>query len=88
MRTALQGRFSIPDDNALHADLCSPGYRYDSQGRLLLESKQDIKRRGMPSPDSADAVALTFSEPGGSPIPRSKATNFNRRIEYPTYGVA
>jgi hypothetical protein len=30
-----------------------------------------------------DAVALCFSEPLGSPIPRSMATNFNRRIEYP-----
>jgi hypothetical protein len=88
MRTVLQGRFSIPDDDALHADLCSPGYRYDSQGRLLLESKQDMKRRGMPSPDSADAVALCFSEPGGAAIPRSKATNFNRKIIYENYGVA
>ena len=88
MRTALQGRFSIPDDDALHADLTSVGYKYDSSSRLLLESKQDMKRRGMPSPDSADAVALCFSEPGGAAIPRSKATGFNRKIIYENYGVA
>jgi hypothetical protein len=88
MRTALQGRFSIPDDDALHADLTSVGYKYDSSSRLLLESKQDMKRRGMPSPDSADAVALCFSEPGGAAIPRSKATNFNRVINYPNLGIA
>ena len=88
MKNALQeGRFSIPDEDALHADLTSCGYKYDSSGRLVLESKIDMKKRGMPSPDSADAMALTFSEPEGSPIPRSIALNFNRRIEYPDMGV-
>jgi hypothetical protein len=87
MKNALvEGRFQIPDDDALHADLTSCGYKYDSSGRLLLESKIDMKKRGMPSPDSADAMALTFSEPEGSPIPRSIATNFNRVIHYPNQG--
>jgi len=44
-------------------------YKYDSLGRLV-QSKQDIKKRGMPSPDSADAMALCFSEPEGSAIHR------------------
>jgi hypothetical protein len=83
----IEGRFSIPDDDGLHADLTSCGYKYDSSGRLILESKQDMKKRGMPSPDSADAMALTFSEPEGSPIPRSIATNFNRTIQYPNMGI-
>jgi hypothetical protein len=83
MKNALQeGRFSIPDDDALHADLTSCGYKYDSSGRLVLESKQDMKKRGMPSPDSADAMALTFSEPEGSAIPHSSLIGFNRVIEY------
>jgi hypothetical protein len=46
-----------------------------------------VKKRGMPSPDSADAMALTFSEPEGLPIPRSIATNFNRVIHYPKLGI-
>lgn len=88
MKNALQeGRFSIPDEDALHADLTSCGYKYDSSGRLLLESKIDMRKRGMPSPDSADAMALTFSEPEGSPIPRSIATNFHRVIVYPRMGI-
>ncbi len=82
-----QGRFSIPDDDALHADLTSCGYKYDSSGRLVLESKQDMRKRGMPSPDSADAMALTFSEPEGSAIPRSTLINFNRQILYPDSGA-
>lgn len=52
----------IPDDDALQADACGPGYRYDSNTRLVLEKKDDMRRRGVPSPDLWDAVALTFSE--------------------------
>jgi hypothetical protein len=72
LKTALQGQ--------LHADLCSVGYKYMSDGKLLLEAKEDMKKRGMPSPDEGDAVALCFSEPNGSPFPRSNG--FNRAIEY------
>lgn len=53
----------VPDDDALHADLVAPSYSYDSSGRLLLESKDDMKKRGIRSPDLADALALTFAHP-------------------------
>jgi len=53
-------------------------------GRLVLESKDDMKKRGMPSPDEGDAVALCFSEPGGAPVVAN--SNFNRVIEYPNQG--
>lgn len=53
----------IPDDNALHADACGPSYKYDSMQRLQLESKADMRKRGVKSPDGWDAVALTFAEP-------------------------
>ena len=72
------GRFQLPDDDALQADLVSTGYKHTSDGKLLLESKQDMRRRGVPSPDLADAVALCFSEPDGSPFPKKK--NFNRDL--------
>ena len=52
----------------------------------MLEAKEDMKRRGVPSPDEGDAVALCFSEPNGSPVPRSVAMNFNRKINYPELG--
>jgi hypothetical protein len=60
--------------------------RDDSAGRLVLESEDDMRRRGMPSPDEGDAVALTFTEPGGSAFVR--VSNFNRRIEYSECGYA
>jgi hypothetical protein len=62
------GRFKLPDRDTLQADLVSCGYKYDSAGRLLLESKEDMRRRGVPSPDEGDAVALCFTEPGGEPL--------------------
>lgn len=54
---------SIPDDDSLEADLCAPQYSYDSSRRLKLERKEDMKKRGIRSPDSADALALTFAVP-------------------------
>ncbi len=50
----------IPDDDDLHGALCSLGYSYRVNGQLLIESKDDLRARGMPSPDEADALSLTF----------------------------
>jgi hypothetical protein len=81
-RALEEGRFSIPDDDALQSDLVSCGYRYRSDGRLLLESKEDMKKRGLPSPDLADACALTFCEPHGSGVVRGKDFNKDLRDRY------
>lgn len=53
----------IPDIDSLQADACAPGYHYDTSQRLLLESKEHMRARGVSSPDEWDAVALTFAEP-------------------------
>ncbi len=53
----------IPDDNALHADLCGIKYKFDSNSRLQMESKDDMKKRGIRSPDTAEALAQTFAYP-------------------------
>ncbi len=53
----------IPDSDSLQADACGPSYKYDSNSRLQLEAKADMRRRDVPSPDEWDAVALTFAEP-------------------------
>ena len=73
-----EGRFSLPDSDSLQADMVSVGYKYQSDGKLLLEAKADMRKRGVPSPDEADAVALCFSEADGSPYPRDK--NFHRDL--------
>lgn len=51
---------SIPDDSALCDQLTNREYGYDNTSRLQLEKKDDMKKRGLASPDRADALALTF----------------------------
>lgn len=55
--------FELPDSDSLHSDLCNIRYRYDSKSRMLMEKKEDMKKRGIRSPDEADALALTFAMP-------------------------
>jgi hypothetical protein len=51
----------IPDDSELTDDLINIKCFYDNKHRIQLEKKSDMKRRGLASPDNADAVALTFA---------------------------
>lgn len=57
------GGADVPDLDVLQTDACAPGYSYDTQQRLVLESKEHMAARGVRSPDVWDAVALTFAEP-------------------------
>jgi hypothetical protein len=57
------GGADIPDLDSLQADACGPGYSYDVNQRLLLESKEHMRARGIRSPDDWDAIVLTFAEP-------------------------
>jgi hypothetical protein len=56
-------RGSIPNDPELETDLTGPGYKHDKHDRLVLESKDDMKRRGLASPNRGDALALCFAQP-------------------------
>lgn len=51
----------IPDDDTLHGELCSLGFKENSSGQIQIESKDDLRARGMNSPDIADAFSLTFT---------------------------
>lgn len=52
----------LPDNRELQDDLTGPEYRFnDKTHKLMLESKIEMKRRGLPSPDFGDALALTFA---------------------------
>ncbi len=63
MRDWLKTGGCIPDDSELKADLEGPEYGFDAKERLQLEKKQDMKERGLASPDTAEALALTFAQP-------------------------
>ncbi len=54
---------SIPKDRFLKTDLISPMMKPDSRGTIFLESKKDMKSRGLASPDAADAICVTFAFP-------------------------
>jgi hypothetical protein len=51
----------IPKNDQLRAELCAPTYGFTSSGKIKVEGKSELKRRGMRSPDIADALCLTFA---------------------------
>jgi hypothetical protein len=52
---------SLPDDDALCAQLAMPGFHLNTKSELVIESKADMQDRGEASPDDADAFVLTFA---------------------------
>lgn len=72
------GGADIPDLDSLQADACGPAYSYDVNQRLLLESKEHMRARGVRSPDDWDAIALTFAEPVAEVIDHSPKFSFAR----------
>ena len=54
---------AIDSSPRLEADLTGPGLREDLKQRIWLESKKDMAKRDVLSPDEGDALALTFAQP-------------------------
>jgi len=52
---------TIPDDEKLIAELTAPTFTFLSTGKMKVEGKDEMKRRGLKSPDLADAFVLTFA---------------------------
>lgn len=65
LRTWLGGG-GIPQDRELIADLTGPGYGFNADNQIVLERKEDMKKRGLSSPDCGDALAATFAYPVGA----------------------
>jgi len=69
---ALRTRFEAgdididPDDDDLAAQLGAIKYKYTARQQIQIESKADMKKRGLPSPDRADALMLTAA---ATPLP-------------------
>lgn len=64
------GGADIPDQDSIQADACAPGYHYNANSYLLIESKEHMRDvRKIRSPDEWDAVALTFAEPVSDDTP-------------------
>ena len=52
---------SIPNDPVLISELSAPSYKLTSAGKIGVETKDEMKARGLKSPNAADALALTFA---------------------------
>lgn len=51
---------ALPDDPVLKAQLSLPTWDGSTGGKIMVESKKALKRRGIQSPDHAEALMLTF----------------------------
>jgi hypothetical protein len=57
-------RGAIPTKNdRLAMDLTGPGFHLNKKNKLVLEAKESMQKRGVASPDSGDALSLTFAQP-------------------------
>ncbi len=63
LREWLRAGGAYPDDQVTYDDMIGPEYIVKENGKIMLESKKDMKKRGLPSPNRADALALTFARP-------------------------
>lgn len=63
VRDGLKSGLAIVKDQRLEFELLAPNYTYDKDNAILLEKKKDMKKRGLQSPDIADALALTYAYP-------------------------
>jgi hypothetical protein len=63
MKDFIASGAQLPDDRELETDLTGIEYGFDGKQRYVLETKEDMKERGLDSPDSADALALSFASP-------------------------
>ncbi len=52
---------TLLDDEELIAELSSVTYKFNSEGQIIVESKDELKKRGLRSCDVADAWNLTFA---------------------------
>lgn len=56
----VNGDIQLPNDEQLMAELASIKYKFTPRGQIQIESKDDMKKRGMHSPDKSDALMLSF----------------------------
>lgn len=57
------------DDKPLANDLAGPGYHLNESRKLVIESKADMAKRRVKSPDDGDAFMLTFAQPVAQSVP-------------------
>lgn len=76
-------------DEKTAAELAGPRFKYASSGKIKVESKDDMRGRGVPSPNRADALLLTLAGENVSAISGSKhgASNWNEPLKRKIAGI-
>jgi hypothetical protein len=67
LREALEsGTAALADDDELRADLSALRYGFTPDGRIVIEGKDEVRKRLGRSPDRGDAVALALAAAAGT----------------------
>jgi hypothetical protein len=74
---------TVPRHDRLVNEVTSIRYRFTSDGRMRIESKDEMKRRGLASPDVADALALTFAAGTDMAVGYMPDARHRRRVTTP-----
>ena len=88
-RDWLKAGGAIPADPTLRDELQAPEIVPRIDGKVQIESKKDMKSRGIPSPNRADALVLSFAFPVVKRSPLDAYRNQSRqpRGEYDPYAT-
>ncbi len=78
----LKSTAQIPDDPELEVDLTAPQYGYSNKQQIQLEKKDDMKRRGLASPDLGDTMAMTFAVAVRARLQDDDEWEYWRRYKY------
>lgn len=79
----------LPRDEDLMAELAGPRFKFSSSGKLQVESKDDMRKRGLRSPDLADAVCMTMAADAATAIYGVSASgSWSRPLKRNLAGIA
>lgn len=73
---------ALPNDQVLAAELTGPETVSRVDGKIQIESKKDMKARGLPSPNRADSLVITFAYPVTARVKNPSSSPTNHKVDY------
>ena len=74
----------LPDNEILSKELAAPRHTFTSSEKLKVEFKDEIRHRGVASPDVADVLCLTFAGTAGLVTRGAMSRRWQQPIDYPS----
>ncbi len=78
---------NLANDEGLAAELVGPKYKLMSSGKLQVEAKADMKKRGVPSPNKADAFLLTLASDAATALHGGTQRSWSQPLKRNVKGV-